>query len=248
MPTVAAVIPARLGSTRFPNKVIYPLQGKPLLYYLVRSLEKSRQINRLIVATDSREIVKAMQDVDVEVMMTSKRHRTGTDRVAEIATKVKSDIYLNIQADNMGLKAAELDRVIARFISERKEAFGTTVARVENDEELANPNCVKVVVSKDGYARWFSRLPLPYIQKPDSVPLSEQFKFHKHIGIYIFRKNAIRQFADWGRSASEKAESLEQLRILENGGSIRAYETKMKTVSVDSPEDIDKTAAILVRK
>lgn len=237
---VVAVIPARLNSSRFPNKVIYPFKGKPLLCYLVDSLTKSRLIDRLIVATDAKEIRDTMTSVGVETIMTSKRHRTGTDRAAEVAKKVPGTIFLNIQADNLGLKASVLDKVIARFVADRKEQYGTLVARAESDEDLADPNTVKVAYSADGYARWFSRLPLPYLQKAGEGPLARQFKFYRHIGIYLFRRAALKQFAAWKRSPYEKAESLEQLRVLENGGAMKGYMTTMRSVSVDSPADLEK--------
>jgi len=241
---VVAIIPARLNSSRFPNKVIYPFKGKPLLCYLVDSLAKSRLIDRLIVATDSREICDTMTSVGVETMMTSKRHRTGTDRAAEVAEKVPGSYFLKVQADNFGLQAHLLDKIIARFMADRKEQFGTLVTRAENDDDLVDPNTVKVVWTDDGYARWFSRMPLPYLQKAAEGPLAQQFKFYRHIGIYLFRREALKQFAAWKRSSHEKAESLEQLRILENGAALKGYLTKMRSVSVDSPTDLEKVCKL----
>jgi 3-deoxy-manno-octulosonate cytidylyltransferase (CMP-KDO synthetase) len=239
-PKVVAVVPARLGSTRFPNKVIYPLHGKPLLYYLVRALSKSKKIDRLIVATDSRKIRESMEAVGIEVMMTSPRHGTGSDRVAEIAPKIKGDLFLNIQADNLGLKAVVLDRIIAKFVADRDESFATLVTRATNDRELSDPNTVKAAVSADGYARWFSRFPIPYLQRPASGPFAGRFRFHRHIGIYLFRRDALLKYASWRRGVLEQAESLEQLRILENGEQIRAYATSMRSISIDSPQDLEK--------
>jgi 3-deoxy-manno-octulosonate cytidylyltransferase (CMP-KDO synthetase) len=238
-PRVLAVIPARLGSTRFPRKVIHNWQGRPLLTWLVEELNRSKQIDRLVVATDSKEVRTALND-EVEVVMTSKRHRTGSDRAAEVLDKAGGKYVLNIQADNFGLKAAVVDRIIGRFMNDRAVDFATIVRRIEDDEDLFDPNTVKVVTSKDKRALWFSRYPLPYLRGATDGERFPQHRYWYHLGVYLFRAAGLRRFAGWPRSPLEKAESLEQLRVLEHGDTMRIYETKARTVSVDTPEDLKK--------
>lgn len=238
-PRVLAVIPARLGSTRFPRKVIHDWKGRPLLAWLTAELARSKHIDRLVVATDSKEVRRALGD-EVEVIMTSKRHRTGSDRAAEVHATLGGDYVLNIQADNFDLKAALVDRVIERFIKDRQVDFATVARRIDNDEDLFDPNTVKVVTGRDGRALWFSRYPLPYVRGATDGERFRQHRYWYHIGVYLFRAAGLKRFARWPRSALEKAESLEQLRVLENGGTLRVYQTRARTVSVDTPQDLKK--------
>jgi 3-deoxy-manno-octulosonate cytidylyltransferase (CMP-KDO synthetase) len=239
---IVAVIPARLNSTRFPDKVIYPCRGKPLLYFVYNEAKKARRIDRVVVATDSQRVQKALEPFQAEVILTSSRHRTGSDRVAEAMVKTGGDIIVNIQADNLGLKAAGLDRVIEHMTADASIRFATLARRLETDEELFDPNVVKVVVTKDGRALWFSRFPIPYLRTTANEKRAKQFQFLRHIGIYFFRKEALEQFAKWRQSSLEKAESLEQLRILENGETIKVFKSTMSSVSIDTKEDLHKLA------
>lgn len=236
MAGVVAVIPARLGSTRFPRKVIHPYRGKPLLYYVWNEVRKSKRIERVVVATDAAEIVRVVEGFGGEVVRTSARHKTGSDRAAEVAEKIGGRIVVNVQADNFGLSGAVLDRVIAQMQEDRRIEYATLAFRIEDEADLGNLNVVKVVKSAvDGRALWFSRLPIPYVRDR-----GEGYRHLGHIGVYFYRGAALRRYAGWRRSPSEKAESLEQLRILENGGRMLVYETRVRMVSVDAPEDVGK--------
>jgi 3-deoxy-manno-octulosonate cytidylyltransferase (CMP-KDO synthetase) len=239
-PTVTAVIPARLNSRRFPNKVIYPYRGKPLLFYVYNEVHKAKRVDRVIVATDSRQVQKAVVAFGGEAMLTSARHRTGSDRVAEVTQKLGGDIVINVQADNFGLKASVLDRTIERLAGDSGTEFATLARRLDTDNELFDPHIVKVVVAGDGAALWFSRLPIPYLQGAGNKNRVKQFPFLAHIGVYFFRSWGLVRFARWKRSRLEKAESLEQLRILENGGRMIVFKTTMRSVSVDTPKDLKK--------
>jgi len=243
-PTVIAVIPARLNSKRFSNKVIYPYQGKPLLFYVYNEARKARRIDRVIVASDSRQVLKAVTDFGGEALLTSSRHRTGSDRVAEVMQRVGGDIVVNIQADNLGLKARILDGTIKRLTSNPRIEFATLARRLDTDKELHSPNIVKVVVAADGTALWFSRSPIPYLQSADKKNKAELFPFLAHIGVYFFRRRGLERFTGWKRSPLEKAESLEQLRVLENGGKLTVFKTAMRSVSVDTPQDLKKLKRI----
>lgn len=237
---VLGVIPARLQSKRFPNKVIYPFKGKPLLYYLYHEISKSKNIDRLVIATDDLKIKKVSESFGAEVIITSKKHKTGSDRAAEVNKKLGYDIIVNIQADNFGLSALWLDNLITNFKKSKNCAFATVVNRVQSDDVLFDPNNVKVVIDKDSNAIMFSRYPLPYLRDCDQNNRASQFKFYYHIGVYLFRKRGLTQFADWKQSPLEKAESLEQLRILENNGKIKTFITKKRPVSIDTKDELKK--------
>lgn len=242
---VVGVIPARLDSKRFHGKVIYSFRGRPLLYYLYSEFSKSKVINKLIVATDSNKIKDVAESFGAEVVMTSKKAKCGTERAAEVAQKVKAEIYLNIQADVFGLKYSALDIALKKFRKETKSQFATMARKIENDSELFNPDSVKVILKNDNNAGWFSRYPLPYLRHPLKKARANQFGYYYHIGVYMFRRAGLMQFAKWKATENEKAESLEQLRILDNGQNMKVYLTNGKTVSVDSPKDLKKLKGII---
>jgi 3-deoxy-manno-octulosonate cytidylyltransferase (CMP-KDO synthetase) len=240
MPEVVAVIPARLGSTRFPGKLLHPYKGRPLIYYVWKQVAKARLIDRVLIATDSAEIAGAAREFGAEVVRTSNRPKTGTDRVAEALRSRRGDIVVNVQGDCFGLKPALLDRVIRAMMQNRNIQCATLARAIENDEELFNPSVVKIAVDRPGRALWFSRFPIPYIQRPDERARSAQFDFLAHIGVYFFRRPALEAFARWKQSPFERAESLEQLRVLDNGGIIQVFKTRAATYSIDTPADLKK--------
>ncbi len=237
---VTAVVPARLDSSRFPGKVIHRYRGQPLIKYLLDDLRGSRQIDHLVVATDSPEVRAALADHDVEVVMTSRRHRTGSDRAAEVMRKIGGDIIVNIQGDNFGLNGRLLDRVISKMKRSGSIQYATLGRRLTDDDELFDPNVVKLVADKNDRVLWFSRYPLPYLQRAGRSQRVGQWPFIGHIGVYFFRRAALTRFASWKRTELEKAESLEQLRILENGGQIHLFKTRLRTISVDTRNDLKK--------
>lgn len=239
-PQVVAILPARLKSTRLAGKVLMQHRGKPLLYHVWSRVRRARQIDLVAVATDSKAIADAARAFGAEVVMTSRRHQTGTDRVAEAAARTGGEIIINVQADNFGLTGGVLDRVIARMKADRSIRFATLARPVADDDELFDPNLVKVVVGADGRALWFSRYPLPYLQRPRPGPRARQADYLAHLGVYFFRRRALAAYAGWKRTAAEKAESLEQLRILEHGGIIRVFRTSAKAISVDTARDWDE--------
>jgi 3-deoxy-manno-octulosonate cytidylyltransferase (CMP-KDO synthetase) len=242
---VLAVIPARLGSKRFPRKALHMYRDKPLLFYLYKSIAKSKKIDRLVIGTDSPEIKKVMESYGAEVIKTSKKHQTGSDRVAEVSKKIKSDLVLNIQGDNFGLKATTLDSVISKVLRFRSINFATLAYRINSDNDLFNPNVVKLIKNQDNDALWFSRFPIPYLIQTKNKNRFKQFGYFGHLGVYIFRWKALQQFAGWKRGLFERAESLEQLRILENNEKIRIFTTKAKSISIDTKDDLKKIEFIL---
>jgi 3-deoxy-manno-octulosonate cytidylyltransferase (CMP-KDO synthetase) len=240
MGRVLAVIPARLGSTRFPGKALYQHKGKPLIYYVWSRVKCAKLIDRVLIATDSKEIRQAAEDFGAEVVMTSKRHRTGSDRVAEVAQQDRAGIIINVQGDTFGLQPTLLDRVIPTFQADRSLQYATLARAINSDADLFDPNLVKVVVADDGRALWFSRFPVPYLHSPGDQPRSEQFRFLGHLGIYFFRKRGLADFASWRQGRHEKAESLEQLRIMERGARMQVFLTRSRTISIDTPADLRK--------
>lgn len=241
---VLAVIPARLGSSRFPGKVLYEFEGKPLLWYIWREVSRAKRIDRVIIATDSREVFDCGEQFGAECSLSGKKHRTGSDRVAEVARKQKPDIVVNVQADNFGLKGTVLDRVVKLFLKERKCESATLARRIDDDRDLFNPDLVKLVMDQNKRALWFSRYPIPYVRGVGEKNRWQQFAFWEHIGVYLYSRKLLDRFSRMKPVLSEKAESLEQLRLLENGVSMRVYPTRSRTVSIDSPQDVKKMIAV----
>ncbi len=239
MNKVVAAIPARLGSSRFPNKILFSLKGRPLIYHVWNEARKIKGIDRLVVVTDDNQIIKAVESFGGEAIKSSSRPHTGSDRIAEVMAKIPAEIYVNIQGDNLFPFARPVSSAITKF-KKGKSSFGTLAFRLDDDSELFNPSHVKVVLDAKKRAAWFSRYPIPYIQKPTTKKRASQAQFLGHMGIYLYTAEALQQYARWKRTDAEKAESLEQLRILEQGGEMSVYLSKVKPVSVDTPADIHK--------
>jgi 3-deoxy-manno-octulosonate cytidylyltransferase (CMP-KDO synthetase) len=241
---VLAVIPARYQSKRFPGKPLAIVNGKPILQHIYIEASKARLIDRVVVATDSKIIKSGVESFGGEALMTSKRHRTGSDRAAEVASKLGGNIVLNIQADHVGVSRQNYDAVLDKILSDKKIKYASIVKKIDNEADLFDPNRVKVILDSHDNALWFSRYPLPFLQNINGNWLGT-FNFHYHIGVYIFRKAALERFSNWPRSPLEKAESLEQLRILENHEKIRLFKIKSRVLSIDTHDDLKKVESLL---
>lgn len=239
-----AIIPARLSSSRFPRKVLFEINGKPILEHLYREVSKAKLIDKVVIATDSDEVIEAVSRFGGEAVKTSKKHRTGSDRTAEVANKLSGDIIINIQADNLGVKANDFDKIITEMKNDRSIKYATFAKKIETEDELYDPNRVKVIFNRENDALWFSRYPLPFLQGENGNRI-KKFNYYYHVGIYFYRKSALKKFAESHRTPLEKAESLEQLRILENGEKIKVFKIKRNIWSIDSPDDIKKTGKFL---
>lgn len=235
---VVAVIPARMASQRFPGKVAFLHKEKPLLFYVWDRVCKATLVDRVLVASDDRKVLALAESFGAEVIKTSSRHRTGSDRVAEVAGEIPGAIFVNVQADTFGLPGSLLDRVVAWMKRTPKEHYATLARRITDRQELANPDTVKVVLSADKSALWFSRSQIPYVRGESKTKPESDFPFLKHIGVYFFRRAGLEAFAGWKPAPTEQAESLEQLRILHHGGRMRVFETKAKVISIDSLQDV----------
>jgi 3-deoxy-manno-octulosonate cytidylyltransferase (CMP-KDO synthetase) len=229
------IIPARYHAERFPGKLLALLQGKPMIQRVYEAARTAKNLERVIVATDDKRILQAAQDFGAEARMTSSSHRSGTDRVAEVARKINASVVINIQGDEPLIKGEAIDELVEALQDE--DIPMATLAVKEDDLNLLNDsNVVKVVPDKDGFALYFSRSPLPF-QASDY--------FWRHIGIYGYQKDFLQKFCRIPPSRLEKTEKLEQLRALENGYRIKIIENKFSTLSVDLPEDIIKVENLL---
>jgi 3-deoxy-manno-octulosonate cytidylyltransferase (CMP-KDO synthetase) len=238
---VAAILPARWSSTRFPGKPLHVIAGKPLIQHVWERTLKAKAISRVIVATDDMRIAEAAFAFGAEVAITSSKHRSGTDRIAEVAKKLKGITHvLNVQGDEPLVDPALLNRLAKTLTADPKLDMITAANPFGPGDDVANPNAVKVVLRRDGDALYFSRSPIPFIRDAGvSVP------FYRHQGIYGYSLRFLLQFVKWKPSLLEKAEQLEQLRALENGARIRVLITKHASVGVDTPGDVQAVEKIL---
>jgi len=227
---VIGVIPARLDSTRFPGKVLADLWGKPIIQHVYERAKKAKRLDELLIATDDERIFDTAKKFGAEVAITSKKHLTGTDRVSEAVKKINAEIVINIQADVPLISPLMIDKLAKVLSDDSTLVMATLMKKIEKKEEFYNPNVVKVVTDKQGFALYFSRSSIPY--------LKNNFASYKHIGVYGYRKDFLLTFTQLPRSPLEKIENLEQLRALENGYKIKMIETDYELVEVDTEEDL----------
>jgi 3-deoxy-manno-octulosonate cytidylyltransferase (CMP-KDO synthetase) len=235
---IAAVIPARLSSTRLSRKVLRPLAGRPMVEWVWCAAAASGLMDPVVVATDSEEVAAVCRERGIPVAMTSPECPSGSDRVYEVARQIDADIYVNIQGDEPTLTADFFPPLLELFA--RPEVEVSTLAVPCPAEEVANPNAVKVVTALDGRALYFSRSTIPFDR--DKTGFNG---YRKHLGIYAYRKAALERFASLSPSPLEKLERLEQLRLLENGISLYVADAPGDTIGVDTEEDLARAEAVL---
>ena len=232
MNRAVGIIPARWSSTRFAGKPLYPVNGKPLLYHVWERCRRAEKLDALIIATDDMRIAEAAFDWGAEVALTSRRHRSGTDRVAEVARHARDFAFvINIQGDEPLIDPRLVDQVVEKLRSDRRIDIVTAAHPFQNPAEAKSPHQNKVVVDRNNCALYFSRSLIPYPAKRSRV------RHLRHQGIYGFRRNALLQFVKWKSTPLERAESLEQLRAVENGVKIHVLITKHGPPGVDTPAD-----------
>ncbi len=225
---VIGVIPARLESTRFPRKILFPINNKPMVMHVYERALKSNKIDRLIIAVDSLETVNALNDYGVEVMMTSSKHQSGTDRIAEAVADIDAEIIINIQSDEPMLESEMIDDLVSVF-DDKTVKIATLASTVITEDDLQNSNLVKVAVDNNQYAEGFYRNITDYSKK-----------YYHHIGIYGYRKQALEMFTKLERSKNEKVLHLEQLRALDNGIPIRVVMCNFPYRGIDTLEDLEQ--------
>ena len=231
---VVAIIPARWGSTRFPGKPLHLIAGKPLIQHVWERTLKAKTIATAIVATDDLRIAEAAFGFGAEVSLTSSRHRSGTDRIAEVARKLTGVSHvINVQGDEPLVDPKLLDRLAKTLLADPTLGLITAANLFGPGEDVNNPNAVKVTIDRTGNALYFSRSAIPYLRDSGASAV-----FYRHQGLYGYSLKFLLQFVKWKPSMLEKAEQLEQLRALENGAKIRVIITKSVSVGVDTPEDV----------
>ncbi len=246
---ISAVIPARYGSTRFEGKPLADILGKPMIQHVYEGVCQSKLIDEVIVATDDQRILEAVKSFGGKAMMTSPTHFTGTDRVAEAAQKLKSDIIVNVQGDEPLIIGSIIDKAIRPLLLDDTLHMSTLMTRIEEVRDWLNPHIVKVVVDQKNFALYFSRSPIPFPRDLNngrleshpfgtSRPLPQ--RVFKHIGVYVFRRKFLLNFSKMKPTPLEKLEKLEQLRALENGYRIKVTPVNYEPICVDTPEDLQK--------
>ena len=236
--SVAAVIPARLASTRMSRKVLRELAGRPMVEWVWRAAAASGCMDPVVIATDAEEVAAVCRVRGLPVVMTSAECASGSDRVREVARTLDADVYVNIQGDEPTLTGVFFPPLLALF--DRPEVHVATLAVHCPEEDIANPSAVKVVTALDGRALYFSRSAIPYDR--DSTSFAG---YRKHLGIYAYRKAALERFASLPQGRLEQLERLEQLRLLENGIDIYVADAPADTVGVDTEEDLVRAEAVL---
>jgi 3-deoxy-manno-octulosonate cytidylyltransferase (CMP-KDO synthetase) len=252
---ISAVIPARYGSTRFEGKPLADILGKPMIQYVYEGVAQSKLIDEVIVATDDQRIIEVVKSFGGKAVMTSPAHPTGTDRVAEVSNKLKSEIIVNVQGDEPLLKGNIIDKAIRPLLTDDTLPMSTLMARIEEVRDWLNPHIVKVVVDQKNFALYFSRSPIPFprdlqIGRLESHPFGTNRplpkRVFKHIGVYVFRRKFLLHFSKMKPTPLEKLEKLEQLRALENGYPIKVNPVHYEPICVDTPKDIQKVEAFLI--
>ena len=239
------VIPARYSSTRFPGKPLADIVGTPMVYH-VYSRVKTSCLDEVVVATDDGRILKACEELGCNVVLTSKEHKSGTDRVAEVARNTDADVFVNIQGDEPLIPSELIDDLVAALVSNPQVDMATARKRIEHEQELDNPNVVKVVVDCCSHAIYFSRTAIPYYRdRGDSGEQICRLQYYKHIGIYGYRRSALLRLAELAPTPLELAESLEQLRALEHGMRIKVIDTVYESIGVDTPSDLERVRLLL---
>jgi 3-deoxy-manno-octulosonate cytidylyltransferase (CMP-KDO synthetase) len=231
---VVAVLPARWGSTRFPGKALHPIAGRPLIQHVWERCRRARKLANVIVATDDMRIAEAAFAFGAEVAMTSPRHKSGTDRVAEVAAKLRGVSHvINVQGDEPMISPALIDQLAGTLLAEPAVEMITAANRFAPGEDIANPSAVKVVLDRESNALYFSRAPIPHAR--DGISLAPHYR---HQGIYGYSLRLLLKFVKWKPTRLEQTEQLEQLRALEHGVRIRVAVTSRVSAGVDRPEDV----------
>ncbi len=248
------MIPARYTATRLPGKVLADIAGKPMVQHVYERARQAESLDELLVATDDERIFAVVTGFGGRAVMTSPEHKSGTDRLAEVAASMECDVVANIQGDEPLVESGAIDALVEPFLSDPNLRMSTLAARLENYEEHMEPSVVKVVVDKKGFALYFSRAPIPYFRldtsdqwsdnKPKQHPVSGIWPL-RHVGLYAYTREMLLWLSSLPQTALEMTENLEQLRALENGCRIKVIEVAYDALSVDTPEDLERVRLIM---
>lgn len=241
---ITAVIPARYASTRFEGKALADIQGKPMVQHVYERASRAAHVSEVIVATDDERIMQAVKAFGGRAEMTLRSHETGTDRLAEVAARLDSDLIVNVQGDEPLIEPSMIDEAIQPLVEDGSISMGTLKSRIKKLHDFLSPNVVKVVTDWEGFALYFSRSPLPNFRDKwndlkDEAFASGKLLCYKHVGLYVYRRDFLLQFSQMSPTYLELAEKLEQLRALENGYRIKVVETEFDSIGVDVPSDLE---------
>lgn len=237
MSKIIAIIPARYDSKRFPGKLLEKINGKTIIQHVYEKVKQANLIDEIIIATDSQQIIDACTQFGATAEMTFKSHKSGTDRCAQVGREFWDDeIIINIQGDEPFIDPAIIDLLAQKMKGDTWIEIATLCTPIETQDEIKNPNTVKVVKAINNKALYFSRSPIPFQRDPEET----NTKYFQHIGIYAYRNKTLQTITKLQESSLEQTEKLEQLRWLENGNIIHVFETNYKGFGIDTPEDLVK--------
>jgi len=242
---VIGVIPARFSSKRFEGKVLADILGKPMIQHVWERAKEALMLDDLIIACDHESVASAAREFGAKVVLTSKGHSCGSDRIAEVVNPLDVKIIVNIQGDEPLIHPSMIDGVARALIEHSTIAMATIMRKIDDPSQINDPNVVKVVVDKNNFALYFSRAAIPHLAINSLVTAPV---YYKHIGLYGYTKDFLFTYKNLPASSLEKTECLEQLRVLEEGFRIKVIETKFDTIGVDTPEDLEKIKAYLVKE
>ena len=241
-PQVVVVIPARYASTRLPGKPLISLAGKPMIQRVFERCKQAQTAHRVLVATDDQRILDAVQSFGGEARMTRTDHRTGTERIAEVAVHEPGEIFVNVQGDEPLIDPVAIDTAVAALPEDPPAQVATVATPIRHAGDIMDPNVVKTVLDFDGNALYFSRAPIPWVRDTQQ---KVHVKYWKHLGLYVFQRAALLEYPTLPHGELERVEQLEQLRWLENGWRIRVAEVSHDAVSVDVPEDAARVEKLI---
>ena len=241
---IIGIIPARYASSRFPGKALTLINGKPMIEWVYKQASKAQLLQEVYIATDDKRIVKAVEAFKGKVLLTSTHHNSGTERCNEAVEKlqkhgIEMDAVINIQGDEPLINPKQID-IVASLFSDNTIQIASLVKKITRSEELFDPNVVKAIVGSEGKAIYFSRQTIPFLRDIEKEQWLETHNFYKHVGIYGYTTKVLSEIVMLKESPLEKAESLEQLRWLQNGFEITIKETEFESFGIDTPEDLLK--------
>jgi len=239
---ILGVIPARWASTRFEGKVLADIDGRPMIGHVWERAKRCRLLEEVFIACDDDRVFRAAQGFGAQAVMTSPEHASGTERIAAAFADSDADIIINIQGDEPLIEPAVIDALAKAVRDNATVEVGTVIRPITQEDDLHNPHVVKVVVDKNGLALYFSRAAIPFARDKKGF---QQGLFFKHLGLYAYRKGFLKNYKDLPLSRLEETEKLEQLRILEAGYRIMTVTTQYDSISVDTPEDLEKVSGLM---
>jgi 3-deoxy-manno-octulosonate cytidylyltransferase (CMP-KDO synthetase) len=245
---VAAIIPARYASTRLPGKPLADIAGKPMVRRVYERAKMARLVDEVWVATDDQRVYDAVKEFGGSVIMTSPDHPSGTDRLAEAAGKIQADIYVNVQGDEPLIPPELIDAAVEPLLAEPLLNMATAAREISSQDEIADPSVVKVVLDEGGYALYFSRAPIPFHRDIWTGGAVVGGNCLKHIGLYVYRRDFLLKYAKIPPTALEQTEKLEQLRALGHGERIKVVITKLESIGVDTPEDLNRVIRLIQKE